>query len=362
VADAFSRAGSDPVHSTIPEEPSLPGVVWRILPGLVFSTLVAVAGILVAGIAPASFPLPAMVVALILGVLFNTIARRPIFQDGLTFAVKKVLRVAVALLGIRIALGDVIALGFSSVLIVICSMAVTLLSGFLFARLLARPAGYGALAGAATAVCGASAALATATVVPNYPGKDADCAFVIIAANVLATLAMVAYPPLCALLGFDHQMTGLLFGATIHDVAQVVGAGYAVSDATGNVAAIVKLFRVLLLLPVVMMVGAYFSSGSAQERARVPVPVFALVFLLLCLVNSVFLAGATAMPSYLLLKGVLVEISTWGLLIAIGALGLITSPRAIASLGWRHLTVMAGTTATILIVVLVALLATHRPI
>ena len=104
-----------------------------------------------------------------------------------------------------------------------------------------------------------SAALATASVLPRYKEREADTAFVAIAVNILATIAMVAYPAVCDLLGFDQCTTGIFLGAAIHDVAQVVGAGYAVSDAAGNVATIVKLFRVFLLLPVVLGVGWWFA-------------------------------------------------------------------------------------------------------
>src|SRR5262249_12658280 len=152
------------------------------------------------------------------------------------------LRWAVALLGLRIALNDIAALGLSSALVVVGSMAITIVSGFVFARLLGLAAPYGALSGCATAVCGASAALATATVLPDYERKDADVVFVVIAANAFATLGMVFYPPLAVALGFDSHTTGIFLGGTIHDVAQVVGAGYAVSDAVGNAAVIVKLF------------------------------------------------------------------------------------------------------------------------
>ena len=145
-------------------------------------------------------------------------------------------------------------------------MIVTLWSGFFFARLSGRQPGFGALVGSATAVCGASATLATSTVVPDYPGKQADVVFVVVAVNALATLAMVIYPPLCILLGFDAQTTGVMLGGTIHDVAQVVGAGYAVSEPVGNTAVIVKLFRVFLLLPVVLGVGWYFTRAGRQAR------------------------------------------------------------------------------------------------
>jgi uncharacterized integral membrane protein (TIGR00698 family) len=236
--------------------------------------------------------------------------------------------------------------------LIVISMAATVVSGFVFARWYGRGAGFGALVGVGTAVCGASATLATSTVVPEYKGKAADIAFVVVAVNALATLAMLVYPPLCIVLGFDAQTTGVMLGGTIHDVAQVVGAGYAVSEPVGNTAVIVKLFRVFLLLPVVLGVGWYFTRmGMRHGEAHVPVPVFAIVFLLLCVLNSAMPLAPSWMPVYAPVKSVLVEISTWGLLLAIGALGLGTSVKTIIGLGWRHITTVLGATAVIFVVV-----------
>src|SRR5262249_27456358 len=145
------------------------------------------------------------------------------------------------------------------------------------------------------------------------------------------------YPLICVRLGFDPQITGVMLGGTIHDVAQVVGAGYAVSEPVGNVAVIVKLFRVFLLLPVVLTIGWYFMRlGTAQRHARVPVPVFAVLFFLLGLVTRGPLQPPAAAPIYAPVKAALALFSPWGLLIAIAALGLDTSPAAVARLGWRH--------------------------
>jgi uncharacterized membrane protein YadS len=188
--------------------------------------------------------------------------------------------------------------------------------------------------------------------VPEYKGKQADIAFVVVAVNALATLAMLVYPPLCIVLGFDAQTTGVMLGGTIHDVAQVVGAGYAVSEPVGNTAVIVKLFRVFLLLPVVLSVGWYFTRmGIRHGEARVPMPVFAIVFLLLCVLNSAMPLAPSWMPVYAPAKSLLVEISTWGLLLAIGALGLGTSVKTIIGLGWRHITTVLGATTVIFAVV-----------
>jgi uncharacterized integral membrane protein (TIGR00698 family) len=297
------------------------------------------------------FSLPAMVIALFIGIALNGLASDPRFQPGITWCVKKLLRIAIALLGLRIALGDILGLGLGTLLLVIVSMAVTIVSAIGLARLLGQVAGYGALAGAATAVCGASATLATTTVIPHYPNKDADTAFTVVMANAISTLVMLAYPPLCLWLGLTSRDTGLMLGMTIHDMAQVVGAGYAVSDSVGNTAVIVKLFRVFLLLPVVLIIGWWFMQrGEQTGAAKVPAPVFAVVFLVLALVNTAAMALPSIAPFYGPLKGLLSEVSRWGLLLSIAALGLGTSLSAVLAVGWRHAAVFMGATVVILVV------------
>jgi uncharacterized integral membrane protein (TIGR00698 family) len=329
----------------------------RMAPGVALAAAVAVAAYGANRAIEAWVPIPAMALALLIGIALYPVAARPVCRPGLVFCGKVLLRWAVACLGLRVALADIASLGTAVAILVIATMAATIVAGFAFARLLGQSVGYGALAGAGTAVCGASATLATATVVPHYQGKEADVAFVVVAVNTLSTGAMLLYPLICRELGFTPQVTGVMLGGTIHDVAQVVGAGYAVSEPVGNVAVIVKLFRVFLLLPVVLMIGWYFTRlGSAQRHARVPVPVFALVFLVLCLVNSFVPYVSAAAPLYAPAKAALGVFSTWGLLIAIAALGLDTSPAAVARLGWRHVATVSGTTVVILIFVTAGLL------
>ncbi|HEX2337057.1 MAG TPA: putative sulfate exporter family transporter [Hyphomicrobiaceae bacterium] len=326
------------------------------MPGLLLSSFVAFAAVTTAPFVGVLVPIPAMVIALLIGIALNPLARRPWFQPGIVFCLKTILRWAVALLGLRIALGEIAALGVTTAVLVVASMAVTLAAGLLLARIFGLERAYGTLAGAGTAVCGASATLATSIVLPDYKGKDADVAFVVIAVNALSTVAMVVYPLVCAALGFDPQTTGIMLGATIHDVAQVVGAGYAVSETAGNTAVIVKLFRVLLMLPLVLFIGWLFARQTvANKAARIPIPVFALAFVALCVLNSIAGATPAVAPTFAQIKAPLVEASTWGLLIAIAALGLGTSLNAIIALGWRHVATVTGTTFVILLVVTAAL-------
>lgn len=341
-------------------------VARRLGPGIALAAGVAVAAFLtepviaqiIAVATGSAYKLPAIVIALVIGIALNGVAAAPRFEPGLTWCVKKLLRIAIGLLGLRIAFSDIIGLGLAPALLVVASMVLTVVSGVWLSRLFRTGDGYGVLAGAATAVCGASATLATATVVPNYPQKGADVAFTVIAANAVSTLVMIAYPPLCVLLGFDPQTSGIMLGATIHDMAQVVGAGYAVSEPVGNTAVIVKLFRVFLLLPAVLLIGLWYTRiGAVHESAKVPVPVFALVFLGLCVVNSLMSVVPALAPVYGSLKAILLQVSTWGMLIAIAALGLGTSLASLLKIGWRHIAIFAGTTFVILSAVTGGLLA-----
>ena len=331
---------------------TLPAHWPDLLPGIALSAAIAAAGYIAAPYVAKVAPIPNIVIALVIGIALNPIAVRPSVQPGMAFCVRSVLRWAVALLGLRVAVGEIAALGLSTAALVIVAMTATIVSGFLLAKWSGRNAGFGALVGVGTAVCGASATLACSTVVPEYPGKQADIAFVVVAVNAIATIAMLVYPPLCILLGFDPQTTGVMLGGSIHDVAQVVGAGYAVSDTVGNTAVVVKLFRVFLLLPAVLTVGWYFTrQGLRHGEARVPVPMFGIAFLILCALNSAMPLFPSLMPIYAPVKKVLSEASIWGLLLAIAALGLGTSVKVIIALGWRHIASALGTTVVIFVVI-----------
>lgn len=348
----MSDAGAAPPNNIGSRFVTAAGVI---APGLVLAGGVAVCAWWLEWFASAqlSIRLPAIVVALLIGMALHGLARGAAFSSGLGFCVKRVLRYSIALLGLRISVADLASIGMANAALVVASMALTVISGVWAARLLGRSADFGALAGGATAVCGASAALAISTVLPPSPQRDADTAFTVLAVNALSTIAMLAYPLVASALHFDARATGVLLGATIHDVAQVAGAGYAVSAQAGNVAVIVKLFRVLLLLPVVLAIAfAFARRGGGTTQARVPLPLFALAFLALMLANSFFGGVAALLPA----KGALVEASRWGLLIAIAALGLGTSPAAMVKLGWRHAAVAVIASLVILAVVVAGLL------
>jgi uncharacterized integral membrane protein (TIGR00698 family) len=333
-----------------------------LIPGVALAAAIAVIAVLGEALmrrVTGGFTLPALVIALLIGMALAAPARRVAFTPGLVWCVKTLLRLAIAILGLRISLSDIIGLGPSTVVIVIGAMTLTIASSIWLSARLGLGASFGALAGAANAVCGASAALATSTVVPAYERKSADVAFSVIAANAVSTLAMLIYPLIAVALGYDPKATGIFLGATIHDVAQVVGAGYAVSEPVGNAAVIVKLFRVFLLLPVVLGIGWWLAAGGVRAgAAKVPVPMFAIMFLVLCIVNTAASAMPPLAPVYVPVKAVLDVAATWGLLLAIAALGAGTSVAELRYINWRHAAVFLAATATILLVIAAGLRVT----
>ena len=300
------------VHATDESPVNADAYIRDIVPGLLLASSVAIAGVGRASIAARILPIPAMVLALFVGIALHGFAARPLYQPGIAFCVRTVLRFGVALLGLRTGIGDIVALGSTTVGLVITAMIVTIGTGLLCARLLGQRPAFDVLVGIGTAVCGASAALVPATVLPDYEGKKADVIFVVVALNTLATAPMVLYPPLCAFLGFDERATGIMLGATIHDVAQVVGSAYPVSETAGNTAVIVKLFRVFLLFPIVVTAGWWFArANTLPNTAKIPIPIFALAFVALAFINSLVPFFAPSVPAYLVLKPPQWRSQTW---------------------------------------------------
>ncbi|MEM9221936.1 MAG: putative sulfate exporter family transporter [Pseudomonadota bacterium] len=327
------------------------GSARTLAPGIVLALTVAAA----AGFVADHYGGPVMLMALLIGMALAFLSEGPRAGPGIKFCSKKVLRIGVALLGLRIALSDVVGLGGGVVALVLAGIVIALVAALIAAKAQRESMGIGTLIGGATAICGASAALALSSVLPRGPENERNTIFTVVAVTTLATVAMVLYPALFKAVGFTDREVGILIGATIHDVAQVVGAGYAVSDEAGDTATIVKLMRVAMLLPMVLVVSLAFAAARAAATeggpAALPVPVFAIVFALLVAVNSFGILPEA-------LRETLVEISRWCLITAVAAVGLTTSLQEIAKVGWPPVIIaLSGTLA--LLVFCVAVLSTH---
>lgn len=281
---------------------------------------------------------PVLLYALLLGFPFHFLTGEPRLAVGVAVASGSALRIGVALLGARITIEQIMRVGLPITILVAASIAATIAFGWLAARLLGLPARFGILSAGATAICGASAAAAISAVLPRYPSLERDTAFTIVGVTTLSTFAMIAYPLLAKSIGLSDVDTGIFLGATIHDVAQVVGAGYSVSIEAGDKATIVKLLRVALLLPLVIAVAlASRRVSSTTDGPSGTVPWFLAAFAALVAANSFGLVS----PS---VSAVLSETSRWCIVVAIAALGVRTSLSGFFSVGRRAIVLMLAET------------------
>jgi uncharacterized integral membrane protein (TIGR00698 family) len=318
----------------------------RFLPGFVTAATIALA----AGFIADHHGGPQLLYALFFGMAFNFMAADARVSPGIEITSTAVLRIGVALLGARISAEQIRTLGAGTLLLVVVAVMSTIGIGLLLGRLLGRSRAEGLLTGGAVAICGASAAMAISAVLPRSEENRRMTLLAVVGVTSLSTLAMVFYPAIARSLGFDDVATGIFIGGTIHDVAQVVGAGYVHSVAAGDAATLVKLFRVMLLVPVVLLIGMAMRRRSQEASAPRALPLFLVAFILLLVVNSIGLVPAAAADALSL-------VSRWCLVVAIAALGVKTSLQQFAALGWRPIALMAGETVFLAALVLVALWA-----
>ena len=319
---------------------------WRArAPGLLVAVLVALSAQFLSD----HYGAPAMLMAVLIGLALNFLGEDPRTAPGIAWAGRGLLRIGVALLGLRISAELVAALGLPAVLVVAAGTAATIAAGLALAPLFGRGRGFGFLTGGAVAICGASAALALGALLPKGPKTDRDIAFTVVSVTLLSTLAMILYPVLADRLGFDDRMAGLFLGATIHDVAQVVGAGFSVSDPAGEVATLVKLLRVTLLAPVVLVAALVLRRGSGAGASRPPIlPGFVAAFLALAVLNS---AGLVPAP----VTDAAAAASRWFLLAAVAAVGIKTSIPALMEVGRSAVALIVAETLFLALLILAAL-------
>lgn len=314
-------------------------------PGLAFALIVAAA----ANFLSEHYTAPVMLYALLLGMTLNFLIEAPRSQAGIEFASKTLLRIGVALLGLRIGWDQVTALGWMPVLMVIAIVTVTIGISVLLARLMGFSPLFGFLSGGATAICGASAAMALSAILPAHEKKEQATLFTVIGVSALSTLAMIAYPLIARATGLSDHQAGMFIGATIHDVAQVVGAGYAISPDAGDTATIIKLLRVAMLLPVILVAGYVTRKQAAPDATRPPLlPWFVVGFVLLMVVNS-----TNVLPSPVVAAGDIV--SRWCLITSIAAIGIKTRLGEIVKLGIKPVLLMFAETLVLAAMVLAAL-------
>jgi len=309
-----------------------------LFPGLIVVGTIAAA----AGFLSIHYKAPVMLFALLIGIAFNFLASDERCAPGIEFSSKKILRFGVALLGFRVTLDQILGLGTNTLLLVPILVLSSIAISWLIAKLMGRKYLFALLTACAVSICGAAAALAVASVLPNWKERHRDTLFIVVCVTALSTFAMITYPILFTVANFNDIEIGILIGSTIHDVAQVVGAGYAVSNEAGDVATFIKLLRISML-PIIVILIAVLLKGDDESRtiSSKAFPWFALGFALCLVVNS-----SGYIP--LIISGFLANVSQWFLVFAIAGLGVSTSLKSMMELGGRSILLMVLQTIALL--------------
>jgi uncharacterized integral membrane protein (TIGR00698 family) len=308
----------------------------RLAPGLALGLLLA---------AIAYFPtqgtrIPTLLVALFLGMAASVVLTKPSFKPGNDLLAKPLLRTGVALMGFRITITDLQALGWQPALIAVTAAFGTLCLGYLVGRALKLPRATAFLTATSVAICGASAALAIATVLARRPNSNVerDVVATVASITIIGTIAVVAYPALCHLIGLPMIPSAVFLGASIHEVAQVVAAADVYGEAATPAATTVKMIRVammpLVIFGLLMILSWRDRKDGDGESAEASVPVFLLGFVA---------AIVVANTGWLTPEGIkaLTKLSSICLIVSMVALGANTSIKGVMSLGPRAVAALA---------------------
>ena len=290
------------------------GIAHRYYPGIILAGILALAAQFISD----HYGAPTMLMALLFGMVLSFLSKEERCVEGINFVAKKVLRLGVSLLGARISFEMISAIGLVNVAITLIAVLATISFGIFLSKWLKIDRYFAFLTSGSVAICGASAALAIAAILPKNKERDEELIFTVAGVTVLSTVAMILYPILGQKIGLTGDALGVFLGATIHDVAQVVGAGYSVDEPTGDVATIVKLLRVAMLAPVVIIAGLiirYAIGGKKTSESPPILPLFVLGFILVVLANSFGI-----LPQ--IVKDVFQVASRWCLVMAIAAVGM----------------------------------------
>lgn len=266
-----------------------------------------------------------MIIGIVLGMLYANSLRNHLpetWVPGIQFCSKKLLRLGIILYGFRLTFQDILNVGTAGIVIDAIVVTVTILGGVWLGKLLKMDRDIALLTSVGSGICGAAAVLGAESTIQTKPYKTAVAVATVV---IFGTLSMFLYP-IAYRLGFlelDANQMGIYAGATLHEVAHAVGAGNAMGEEVAAVAIIVKMIRVMLLIPVLFVLGYWVAqrarkSGSQAGGGKVAVPWFALGFLAVIMFNSLNLLPAQAIS-------IIEYIDTFLLTMAMVALGAETS-------------------------------------
>jgi len=266
------------------KRPGLTSISTGVVPGLVLVAMITSVAYSARGFSGLTLFSP-MILAVVAGMVYSNVLGLPTHaKAGIAFSQKRLLRFAIVLLGFQLTLGQVAGIGLGGVGIVAATLGATFLFTVTLGRLIGVDAKLAQLIAAGTSICGASAIVATNIVTD---ARDEDVTYAVAAITLFGTVAMLGFPLLAPVLGLDQHAFGLWTGASIHEVAQVIGAGFQNGTLAGETATVAKLTRVAMLAPMVIALGLMARRGSTDASgAKPPMPWFVAAFVAVVALNS----------------------------------------------------------------------------
>lgn len=232
-----------------------------------------------------------MIIGIILGMLYANSLRNNLpetWVPGIQFCSKKILRLGIILYGFRLTFQDIAAVGVAGIAVDAIVVTITILGGVWIGKMLKMDSETALLTSVGSGICGAAAVLGAESAIQTKPYKTAVAVATVV---IFGTIAMFVYPIMyrAGFLGLTDQEMGIYTGSTLHEVAHVVGGGNAMSPEIASVAIIVKMIRVMMLVPVLIILGFWAARRVKEKGAskgKVQIPWFAVLFLVVIAFNS----------------------------------------------------------------------------
>lgn len=299
--------------------------------GIILSIIVALLAMSLSGL----IPIGSVAIAIILGaILGNSIKIPNKFNSGITFSEKTLLALAISLMGINLNFKVLEELGFGTIFLIVVSLILTLVFTNFLAKKQKFDSKFALILGIGNAICGSAAIAATKDIVKLDKDKSALAIAIV---NLLGTIGLFVLPLVGLLLGLSDVQIGILLGNTLQSVGHAIAAGFGVNETVGQSATIVKMGRILLLTPVILWLVYTVAKNNITEQEtekKLQVPLFVIGFIFFSILASLDILPKVAVES-------ISWVSEMALIIAMGAIGLKISFKAIKESGWDAF-VLAG--------------------
>lgn len=282
---------------------------------------------------------PVMLMAIIIGLFLHALYAIEPLKNGINWSSRGLLYIGVALMGLRIDFTDLSQAGLIAPAIVFATLAATLFGGYAISRAFGQSKDFAILMSGAVGICGVSAAAAICAALDDCQSRDEELAITVAGITVLSTVAMILYPIAAHTLKLDTLSSGLLMGGGIHNVSQAVGAGYAISPEAGDLSVLLKLLRVSMLLPIVILISVLWGKNAATPyptlgaKIKANAPPFLVVFLILAALSCFQLVPAPITEAGN-------KAAHWALVVSLVAIGIKTDMRQVVTVGAKPLMAM----------------------